>query len=145
MRFFLLLLATFYCPYILGQIIIKGKIHNYDGKSEVNYCPTVEGIHTPVWEAVQPNSKGEFRIKYNNEGYGTTIISFDRLLYRFFHSEKSYIQFEIDQSKIHLPERIRKLNFLEERRKGNYIVSTAIGSYATCFGKTEHSPFCHTF
>jgi hypothetical protein len=75
-----------------------------------------------VWKTIQPNPSGEFRIKYKNDGYGTTIISFKRLNYRFFHDANSTIRFEFDQNKIKLPDRITKLNPLEERRKGNYIV-----------------------
>jgi thiol-disulfide isomerase/thioredoxin len=122
-RFFtlliLLLIANVYC---IGQITIEGKIHNYDGKTKLHYYPTLEGIHTSVWKTIQPNPSGEFRIKYKNDGYGTTIISFKRLNYRFFHDANSTIRFEFDQNKIKLPDRITKLNPLEERRKGNYIV-----------------------
>ena len=90
-----------------GQIIIEGKIHNYDGKSEVYYHPTLEGIYSPTWKTLQPNSRGEFKIKYKNEGYGTTSISFNKLNYRFFHDGNSHISFEIDQDKIRFPKRIK--------------------------------------
>lgn len=38
----------------IGQVIIEGKIHNYDGKSTLFYYPTLEGIHTSVWVTIVP-------------------------------------------------------------------------------------------
>jgi len=123
--FYILILTLITNDYCIAQVIIEGKIHNYDGNTELYYFPTLEGIHTSVWKTIHPNPSGEFRIKYKNDGYGTTLLIFDRLYYRFFHDGKSSISFEIDQSKINLPDRITRLNPLEERRKGNYIVLEA--------------------
>jgi len=48
------------------QIIINGKIRNYDGKSKVRYTPTRDGI-LPAYEyptEITPNPNGPFKIKY---------------------------------------------------------------------------------
>ena len=125
-RFFLQmkLILLFFLSFLIfridgnGQIIIEGKIHNYDGESKVIYVPTLEGIHSSsLWETVQPNSKGEFKIKYKNNGYGTTRVGFKRLYYRFFHDDNTRIYFEIDQNKINIPQHIKGMSAIKDSIK----------------------------
>ncbi len=101
-----ILITLLFTGYVgLGNVVIKGKIHNYDGKSIVGYYTTLEGIVTTYWEEVQPYPNGTFRIEFENKGYGTVNIFFKRMSYRFFCNEKSKIFLEIDQDKIHFPDR----------------------------------------
>lgn len=95
------LVFFYFCGY--SQVVVKGKIHNYDGKSIIYYNPTIEGIHTPYWFEIIPSPGGKFKIQYKNEGYGTLDMSFAHLSYRFFHDENSEIYVEIDQSNINIP------------------------------------------
>lgn len=100
-----------------GQVLIEGKIHNYDGKSEVYYHPTLEGIYSPTTKTIQPNTRGEFKIKFKNEGYGTTQIGYKRIIYRFFHDGNSQISFEIDQGNIKNPKRVKSYKTLFDSLK----------------------------
>jgi len=84
------------------QVVINGQIRNYDGKTKVYYTPTLEGVLFTSYEII-PNPNGIFRIKYNNEGYGTCIINFNRISFSFIHTSKAEISFSIDQSKINFP------------------------------------------
>lgn len=100
-----------------SQITIEGKIHNYDGKAIISYHPTIEGIYTPYWKEVKPKPDGSFTIKYVNEGYGTTNIFFNSLVYRFFHGSDSKIYFELDQDKIIKPKKIINRYFTNDSIK----------------------------
>ncbi|MEM9833965.1 MAG: hypothetical protein AAF944_25260 [Bacteroidota bacterium] len=100
MKYFFALLATLLYLSALGQVTIKGKINNYDRETIIYYHPTIEGIYTPYWKEIQPKANGSFTIKFENEGYGTTTLSFQRLIYRLFHDDNSEIYLEIDQNKI---------------------------------------------
>lgn len=104
MRSFLLVLL-FSTTSTFAQVVIKGKIHNYDGGSEIAYYPTLDSIYAPVWRNINPKSNGTFKIKYENKGFGTTTIHYNYLTYRFLHDSNSEIYFEIDQEKINLPEK----------------------------------------
>jgi hypothetical protein len=129
MRYFLFLISSIFLFLFegQGQVIIDGKIHNYDGQSKVYYHPTLEGIYCPTWKTVLPNSQGEFKIKYKNEGYGTADITFKKLNYRFFHDGNSRISFEIDQEKINSPKRVKSYSILKDSLKD----SRAIRAYFT--------------
>lgn len=116
MKFFLLLIFSILllCCDGNGQVVIEGKIYNYDGKSKVTYHPTQEGIYSPTWKTIQPNSRGEFKIKYKNDGYGTTRIFFKGLIYYFFHDGNTNISFALDQIKIKPPKRIKSYSELSD-------------------------------
>src|SRR5258706_1280935 len=89
------------------QIIINGKIRNYDGKSKVYYNPTLDGI-MPAYvypTEIIPNPNGTFKIKYDNKGYGTVLVGFGGLSFTFFHSDKTEINFSLDQARIRFPKR----------------------------------------
>ena len=95
----------FFCIYFVGdaQIIIHGKIKNYDGNSKVYYSPTVDGILAAfgnVSNEIQPNPNGSFTIRYENKGLGSTRLGFAGLTYSFIHDENAEISFTIDQSRI---------------------------------------------
>ncbi len=103
MKYKILFVLLFTSIISLGKVVIKGKIHNYDEKSIVGYYTTLEGIVTTFWEEVQPYPNGTFKIEFENKGYGTVIVFFNRMSYRFFCYEKSKIFLEIDQDKVHFP------------------------------------------
>ncbi len=103
MKFTFFILLVIISLNTLAQVVIKGKILNYDGHSHIWYYPTIEGIHVPYWIEVQPTPNGKFKIEYENSGYGTVRFGFEQLQYRFFHDEDSKIYLEIDQQKINLP------------------------------------------
>jgi len=88
-----------------AQVIIQGKILNYDGKSKVYYRHTWGGIHTMNGKSVEPRPNGVFRIKFENDGYGTVNVGYKFLSYRFFVDSASRIFLEIDQNKIKFPKR----------------------------------------
>ncbi|MGK7390045.1 MAG: TlpA family protein disulfide reductase [Candidatus Cyclobacteriaceae bacterium M2_1C_046] len=90
-----------------AQVVIKGKIHNYDGETLIWYTPTLDGIYGPVGRTIKPNSNGRFKISFENEGYGTARISIKGISYRFFIDEDTKISIEIDQSKINFPSSFR--------------------------------------
>lgn len=91
--FFLLVLLSA-CT-ALSQVVIRGKIIGYDGRSLVYYHPTIEGIYTPYWKEIRPASNGSFRIEYKNEGYGNARVAYKGTAYRFFHDSHSQIYFEM--------------------------------------------------
>ena len=80
---------------VVGQVVIRGKIIGYDGKSLVYYHPTIEGIYTPYWKEVKPTANGSFRIEYKNEGYGNARVAYKGTGYRFFHDSDSEIYLEM--------------------------------------------------
>ena len=80
-----------------GQVVIEGRIHNYNGKSEVYYTHTWDGIHTMNQKSVKPKPNGTFRIKFENEGYGTINIGY-RGWHRIFFDSTSKVIFEIDKN-----------------------------------------------
>ncbi len=88
-----------------AQVIIQGRILNYDGKSNVYYRHTWGGIHTINEKSVEPRPNGVFRIKFENDGYGTVNVGYRFLSYRFFVDRDSRIFLEIDQDKIKFPNR----------------------------------------
>ena len=88
-----------------GQVTIKGKVLNYDRESIIYYHPTIEGMYTPYWEELKPKPNGSFTIQFENEGFGTTTVSFQSLVYRFFHDADSEIYLEIDQGRIRQPDK----------------------------------------
>lgn len=88
-----------------AQVVIKGKIHNYDGESVISYYPTLDGIYSPRFLTVKPKPNGSFKIKFENEGFGTMDFSYKRLIYRFFYDSDSKIYLEIDQNKINFNRR----------------------------------------
>lgn len=96
----LLLLLLFFSTPCLGQVVIKGKIHNYDGKSTIDFYNTLDGIYAPIWQTLRPNRNGTFKIRFENEGFGTFELRFKSLIYRFFHDSNSTVHLEIDQAKI---------------------------------------------
>ena len=116
MKYFLTILITLFYLSAFGQVTIKGKILNYDGETIISYHPTIEGIYTPYWEEIQPKANGSFTIKFENEGFGTTTLYFQPLIYRFFHDSNSEIYLELDQDIIR-----------EERKAQN---KARIGRYA---------------
>jgi hypothetical protein len=81
-----------------AQIVINGQIRNYDGKTKVHYTPTIEGVLFTAYE-ITPSPNGNFSIKYNNEGFGTCKVNFNRISFSFIHASKAEISFSIDQSK----------------------------------------------
>jgi hypothetical protein len=100
---FVLMHSFFICA---SQIIIHGKIKNYDGKSSIRYNATRDGIIGPYAQInsdFQPQPDGTFEIRYENKGYGMAKIFFRNMTYPIFHSEKSEIALVIDQSKINFP------------------------------------------
>jgi len=112
MKYFLIIALLHIISVSRGQIVISGKIKNYDGKTKVYYNPIVEGIAPPYWGfySAIPDANGNFRITFLNKGYGTMTLSFAGIGYYFFCAENSKIKLTIDQAKIHLPEK-RKTNF----------------------------------
>ena len=80
-----------------GQVVIEGRIRNYNGKSEVYYTHTWDGIHTMNQKSVKPKPNGTFRIKFENEGYGTINIGY-RGWHRIFFDSTSKVIFEIDKN-----------------------------------------------
>lgn len=105
MRIILTLVLIHYFTISNAQIIIKGKILNYDGKTTVYYTPTIGGISPALAGSKQmtPYPNGSFKIKYENKGYGTVKLSFKGLSYSFFHTDNTEINLVIDQSKIQIP------------------------------------------
>lgn len=97
----LILLQSFFTGHT--QIVINGQIKNYDGKSKIYYTPTIEGVLFTTYELI-PSPTGNFRIKYNNEGYGTCRVYFNSISFSFIHTSKTEIRFSIDQSKINISE-----------------------------------------
>lgn len=98
-----LLHSFFICA---SQIIIHGKIENYDGKSAIRYNAPKDGIigsYAQINSELLPNRDGSFKIRYQNKGYGMAKIFFRGMTYPLFHSEKSEITLIIDQSKIKVP------------------------------------------
>jgi thiol-disulfide isomerase/thioredoxin len=91
----LLLMSLAACCASFAKVIIRGKIHNYDGKSIVYYHPVVEGIYTPYGKEIQPAANGSFHIEFEAEGYGSARISYQQVVYRFFHDSNSQIYVEI--------------------------------------------------
>jgi len=89
----------------LAQVVIDGKIHNYNGKSEIYFSHTWDGIHTINFKTIKPKANGAFKIKLDNTGYGTVNLSYNLLNYRFFINDDSHLSIEIDQDKIHYPKR----------------------------------------
>jgi thiol-disulfide isomerase/thioredoxin len=106
MKYVLTIFALSFIFSAEANVIIKGRILHYDGKTIIYYYPTIEGIHTPYWKEIKPDATGKFTIEFMNEGYGTTTLVYKGLLYRFFHDARSMIYFELDQRKI--PETKRK-------------------------------------
>lgn len=103
---FFLLVTLFASATSRGQVSIRGKILEYDGKSLVYYHPTVEGIYTPYWKEVKPARNGSFRIEYENAGYGNIRISYKSIVYRFFHDSDSKIYLELKEKEKRAPKRI---------------------------------------
>lgn len=94
------ILFVFLISLAQGQVVIKGKILNYDGKTKIFYNPTIEGIHTPYWIDITPTPSGNFKIEFENEGFGTTTVGLKKTggpKYRFFHDADSKIYVEFDQ------------------------------------------------
>ncbi|MGK7390040.1 MAG: TlpA family protein disulfide reductase [Candidatus Cyclobacteriaceae bacterium M2_1C_046] len=96
----LLLIFIFSTTSTFAQVVIKGKIHNYDGKSEISYYPTLDGIYSPRYLTVKPKPNGSFKIEFENEGFGTMDLIYPGLIYRFFYDSDSEIYLEFDQEKI---------------------------------------------
>ncbi|UZR98443.1 TlpA family protein disulfide reductase [Chondrinema litorale] len=103
---FILICLCFFTFVSFAQVVINGKIKNYDGDSKIHYQATQEGILSPVLKSkvVKPNKDGRFKIEYINKGVGTTRIHFKHLIFHFIHDENSQLNFEIDQNKIKFPE-----------------------------------------
>lgn len=95
----LLLCIVISCHSVVAQVTILGKILNYDGKSTISYHPTIEGIYTPYWKEIKPAANGTFQIKFENEGYGNTTMSYKRARWRFFHDSDSKINLQIKELK----------------------------------------------
>jgi len=116
MKYLLLIFLTIWVQLAaFSQITIKGKILNYSGDDKV-YCHTTqENIYTPYWEEFYPKTNGAFTIKFENQGFGTTTVSFQGKNYRFFHDADSEIYFEIDQDKI--PNNKRRLAYWNDSIK----------------------------
>lgn len=104
-------ILSFLTTFSYGQVVIKGKIQNYDGESTIAFYPTLDGIFAPIWRTIKPKSNGTFEIRYSNGGFGTTALYFKKLGFRFFHKSDSKIYIEIDQEKI---DQIEKLNWETE-------------------------------
>ena len=101
----LLVLLPILC---IGKVVIRGKIHNYDGKTRIGYYRTLQGVMTAFWEEHQPNPNGTSTIKFENEGLGTTVIVFQKIRFRLLHDEDSEIFLEIDQESLNLPPELEK-------------------------------------
>jgi thiol-disulfide isomerase/thioredoxin len=98
--FILTLLAS---TYSMSQVVINGKIVNYNGKDKVYYTHTWNGVHVTSSKILEPNVNGHFKIKFDNIGYGTINLTYMRLNYRFFVSKITHINLVIDQNKIKFP------------------------------------------
>lgn len=106
MNFILTLIFIILVSISHGQIIINAKIKNYDGKSEVRYSLTKDGIiepYFPINTIVFPAIDGSFRIKAESNGLGMILIFFGGMTFPVFHEQKTRIDIVIDQSKIKYP------------------------------------------
>ncbi len=99
-RYLIIALAVMSFISSRGEVVITGKILNYDKKTIISYHPTIEGIFAPYWINVHPKPNGTFLIKFESDGIGVTTLSFQTVLCRLFHDQNSRVFIEIDQSRI---------------------------------------------
>ena len=118
-----------------AQVLVVGKIDNYDGTTKLYYTLTEEGI-SPAYASsreISPTANGAFEIRFFNKGFGILRISFAKLRYSFFHDENSRIDIKIDQAKIRFPDRrpgdLARLDFIRDSVKQAATVEIG-GSYA---------------
>ncbi|MDH5365965.1 MAG: hypothetical protein OEW67_03205 [Cyclobacteriaceae bacterium] len=111
---------------VQAQVVIKGKIINYDGKTKIYYSPTIEGIHTPYWIDIMPSASGNFKIEFENEGFGTTIVGLKGkgIKYHFFHDADSKIYVEFDQGIVESLQKNKRL-VTGNTTRGNFIRNEA--------------------
>ncbi len=98
MKYYIIILLSSLSIFSFGQVVVEGRIRNYDGKSEVYYTHTWDGIHTMNQKSIKPKSNGTFKIKFESDGFGTINIFYGRK-YRLFFDQKSKIRIEIDNDK----------------------------------------------
>jgi thiol-disulfide isomerase/thioredoxin len=105
MRICVLIFILFSSLTTNGQITISGKIHNYDGKSEIYINHAREGIHPYFTESstVIPSKNGKFRYSFKNPGIGILRLSYRDLHFTFIHEDSGEIDFEFEQKEIQYP------------------------------------------
>lgn len=83
-----------------GQIILHGKIKNYDGVSKVFYSPTLEGITTAyaASKTSLPSPSGAFEIAYQNKGIGTLRVNYKGFTYSFIHTDTTSLELILEES-----------------------------------------------
>ncbi len=92
---YLLIVAWITSDMAEGQVVLHGRIHDYDGESVVYYRPVLDGISAPYSIEVHPTFGGRFKVQYNSSGLGSMTLSYKGVVFRLLHDDNAEIFLEI--------------------------------------------------
>lgn len=81
-----------------SQATISGKINHYDGKTEIYYSNTWNGIHPLIGQSIKPGSSGNFKITLNHEKLGKVNFSYKQFRSTLFYTDNSKIVIVFDEN-----------------------------------------------
>lgn len=137
-RLLIICISTLFSSAAFSQATISGKIHHYDGKSEVYYSSTWKGIHPLIGQTIKPSLNGNFKIILNSEELGKVNLSYKRFRSTLFFSDDSKIEIEFDEND---PASFSVRGDLEKINNYYHAFSSSMNSPFISVSGNEHSKF----
>lgn len=134
MIFFLSLLSAT----AFSQATIRGKIHHYDGKSEIYYSHSWQGIHPLIGQSIKPSKRGDFEITLNPKELGKVNFSYKQFRATLFFTDNTKMEIEFDEND---PNSFSVHGDFEVVNNYYHTFSSSMNSPLISVGGNKHSKF----